>query len=463
MAFTLTARQNELNKLLGGPATHILAWGGSRSGKTLTMVRAIAIRAMKVPKSRHLIARFRFSHTIQSILLDTFPKMMATCFPEAAYQIDKQNYFIKLPNDSEIWLTGLDEKERTEKALGTEFATLFLNECSQISLSARNLIVTRLAQNCGLALKAYYDCNPPVTSSWLHRLFLERREAQPPHTQLKNPEAYAHIQMNPIDNADNLPAAYLAELQALPPRERLRFWEGKFGELGENALWSFEMIETHRKTSCPDLRRVIVAIDPSGTKGMDGDTVGIVVVGLGLDGEAYVVEDCSVKASPEVWGRVAVNAYDRHRADVIVGEVNFGGAMVEQVVKVAASNAGTRVNFREVHASRGKAVRAEPIAALYSSGKVHHIGSFPQLEDQMVSMTTVGFMGEGSPDRLDALVWGLTELFPRVTSSSAGDHSRRPLTHTGTWSTDKKGKQVQLSYTKGTAGNFWERQRQRRR
>ena len=114
--------------------------------------------------------------------------------------------------------------------LGNEYATIFLNECSQIGLSARNLIVTHLAQNCGLALKAYYDENPPVTTHWTHRLFVEKREATPPYGKLRNPDGYTSLQMNPAHNAENLPTTYLAELQALPARERLRFWEGKFGD-----------------------------------------------------------------------------------------------------------------------------------------------------------------------------------------------------------------------------------------
>jgi hypothetical protein len=111
--------------------------------------------------------------------------------------------------------------------LGLEFATVLLNEVSQISLAARNLIVTRLAQKVeDLALKCYLDCNPPVRTHWTHRLFIEKREATAPYAPLKNPDAYAAIQMNPADNAANLPATYLAELQALPARERMRFWLG---------------------------------------------------------------------------------------------------------------------------------------------------------------------------------------------------------------------------------------------
>jgi phage terminase large subunit-like protein len=194
-------------------------------------------------------------------------------------------------------------------------------------MAARNLIMTRLAQNVGLALKCFADCNPPISTHWAHRLWVEKREATAPYKKLRNPEAFAHLQMNPADNARNLPASYLAELQALSARERARFFEGRWGDLNESALWTFEGIETHRVAKRPDLQRIIVAVDPSGTKGADaGDHVGIVVVGLGLDGGAYVLEDASVKAPPSVWGKVVVSCYDRHGADCVVAETNFGGA-----------------------------------------------------------------------------------------------------------------------------------------
>jgi predicted phage terminase large subunit-like protein len=202
--------------------------------------------------------------------------------------------------------------------------------------------------------------------------------------------------------------------------------------VGENALWTFEGIETYRVTKAPDLRRIIVAVDPSGTKGdVDGgDHIGIVVVGLGLDGQAYVLEDASVKAPPAVWGRVAVNCADRHAADCIVYESNFGGAMCEAVVRAAASAASLRVNLKEVKASRGKVVRAEPVASLYEQGRVHHVGSFAALEDEMIAFTSHGYMGDGSPDRADALIWGLSEIFPRVVSSGQADwKSTKPTRH----------------------------------
>jgi phage terminase large subunit-like protein len=156
---------------------------------------------------------------------------------------------------------------------------------------------------------------------------------------------------------------------------------------------------------------VVVAVDPSGAydaENAENDAIGIVVAGLGIDGNAYVLEDCTVKAGPATWGNVATTAYDRHQADVIVGEINFGGAMVETVIQTARP----RTPFRQVTASRGKAVRAEPFSALYEQGKIRHVGFFRELEDELAGFSTTGYLGQGSPNRADALIWALTELFP---------------------------------------------------
>ena len=174
------------------------------------------------------------------------------------------------------------------------------------------------------------------------------------------------------------------------------------------ALWTRAMFDDHRVKDMPDLQRVVVAIDPSGTggEGDTGDSIGIVAAGRGYDGRGYVLADRSCKLSPAGWGRRAVDAYHEFKADRIVAERNFGGAMVQHVIRTADRN----VSYKEVVASRGKAVRAEPVAALYEQGRISHIGSFADLEDQACSMKSDGYLGEGSPDRLDALVWAMTEL-----------------------------------------------------
>lgn len=175
------------------------------------------------------------------------------------------------------------------------------------------------------------------------------------------------------------------------------------------ALWTREMIDQAKAdVRLPDMQRVVVAIDPSGTSGEDddGDSVGIVVAGKGVDGLAYVLSDRTCKLSPMGWSRRAVQAADEFKADRIIAERNYGGAMVEAVIRTA----GATVPYKEVVASRGKVVRAEPIAALYEQGRVKHLSGMEALEDQMCAFTADGYLGDGSPDRADALVWALTEL-----------------------------------------------------
>lgn len=151
---------------------------------------------------------------------------------------------------------------------------------------------------------------------------------------------------------------------------------------------------------------MVVAIDPAATSQEESDETGIVVAGKGVDGHAYLLADLSCRLSPAGWARRAVEAFDRYRADRIVGEVNNGGEMVEAVIRTVRAS----IPFKAVHASRGKAVRAEPVAALYEQGRVHQVGMFAELEQQLRAFTPDGYMGDGSPDRADAAIWALTEL-----------------------------------------------------
>ena len=210
-----------------------------------------------------------------------------------------------------------------------------------------------------------------------------------------------------FDNADNLAPTALAALRERYAGTRLGRQELDAEILDDvpGALWTRDRIRVGPPP--PDLVRVVVAVDPSGASGNeDGDSIGIVVAGKGADGRAYVIEDATCDLGPAGWGRRAVERYAAHRADVIVAERNFGGAMVESVIRTA----DRRANVKLVTASRGKAVRAEPIAALYEQGRVTHAPALDLLEDQMMQMTLTGFVGQGSPDRVDALVWALTEL-----------------------------------------------------
>lgn len=212
-----------------------------------------------------------------------------------------------------------------------------------------------------------------------------------------------------FENEANLAPAFLQAIRERYEGTRLGRQElnAELLEEVQGALWTRAMLDDSRVKSVPELRRVVVAVDPSGTSGNDdGDTIGIVAAGVGVDGQGYVIADRSAKLSPDGWGRRAVAAYHEFNADRIVAERNFGGAMVEHVIRTADRS----VAFKEVTASRGKIQRAEPIAALFEQRKVKFVGSFPELEDQLCAMTGSGYAGDGSPDRADALVWALTEL-----------------------------------------------------
>lgn len=178
---------------------------------------------------------------------------------------------------------------------------------------------------------------------------------------------------------------------------------GEILEQAEGALWSIDMIDKTRVRDSPsDLGRVVVAIDPAVTSNEKSDETGIVVAGANGP-ESYVLADRTMKASPNDWAKRAVALYWRYQADAIVAEVNNGGDLVETIIRSIDS----RVRVKSVRASRGKAIRAEPVAALYERGLVHHVGSFPELEEQM---TTWEPSHVKSPDRIDALVWALTDL-----------------------------------------------------
>lgn len=413
--------------MLAGPATHSMLFGGSRSGKTFLLTRNVIWRALKAPDSRHAIFRFRMNHLKASVVMDTFPKVMKTAFPGVEYDLNKADMYVNMPGGSQVWFAGLDDKERTEKILGMEFATVYFNECSQIPMQSVDTALTRLAQRVEMRIdgvpprllkpRAYYDCNPPTKAHWTYRRFVQKID---PDTKenLRAPLDYACFQINPADNQDNLSPEYLALLEAMPARMRKRFAQGEFGDANPNALFPDEHIERWRVVdgNVPDMVRVVVSVDPSGSgdeDNADNDEIGIVVVGLGIDGNCYVLEDCSVKAGPGTWGSIACSAYERHRADVVVGEINFGGAMVEQTIKVARP----RTPFKKVTASRGKTQRAEPFSALYEKGKVRHVGMFAKLEDELAGFSTFGYTGQGSPNRGDALIWGLAELFPGMVRS----------------------------------------------
>jgi len=414
-SFKLTPKQAELRDMLAGPQKHTLVYGGSRSGKTFLFCYAVATRAIIAPKSRHAIFRRHGVAVKQSIGKDTMPKVLALAYPEIKWKWHEQDGYFALDNGSEIWLAGLDDKERVDKVLGKEFATIYFNEASEIPLSSYDVAQTRLAQNIqrinnrgALPLRSYIDLNPTTNAHWTYKLFVDGAH---PEGGTINPDHYQFGVANPMDNAENLPPDYIEALNNMPERQRKRFFLGEYSADSENAMWRRAYI---RRAERPhDLQRIVVAIDPAATSLTGSDETGIVCAGVGQDQRGYVLDDESARFRPEEWAMRAISLFDFYSADRIVAEVNNGGEMVEAVLRAQRPD----IPFTAVRATRGKVTRAEPIAALYERGKISHCGEFPELENQMCSFTNdFDRKSQGySPDRVDALVWAFTDLFPEIT------------------------------------------------
>jgi phage terminase large subunit-like protein len=226
---------------------------------------------------------------------------------------------------------------------------------------------------------------------------------------LKDPSAIV-TRGSTYENRAHLAPAFLQQIVRRYENTRLGRQELDAQILDDvpGALWSRELIEVQRIVKAPSLIRIVVAIDPAASSGEDADETGIIVAGKDVNGHGYVLADQSGRYPPTEWARTAIGLYRQYKADRIVAEVNNGGEMVEATLRVLDPN----VSYTAVRASRGKVTRAEPIAALYEQDRIHHLGTFAQLEDQMCGFSsdfdrqTAGY----SPDRVDALVWAFTEL-----------------------------------------------------
>lgn len=402
--FRKTAKQAEATRLMADKEETLLE-GGSRSGKTFIIIRNIIFRALKYPNTRHLIVRFRFNHAKQSIWYGTIPEVMKIAFPNVTYKDNRSDWFIKFNNGSELWIGGTDDKERIEKILGNEYATIHMNEASQFPYETYETLKTRLNPPKGVPPKLLIDYNPPSKKHWGYLIFHEHKN---PETlaPIAHPERYGYLKMNPVDNKENLNESYLDTLESLGEKRRRRFYLGEYSDDTEGALWKREWIVKNRVIEVSDLTRIVVAVDPAVTGNENSDDTGIIGVGSKLiNGKEhyFVLDDATYHGDVTGWGQSVVDLYNKLKADTVVAETNQGGDLVEMNIR----NYNRNIAFKKVTATRGKALRAEPVANLYDMGLVHHVGNFMELEDELCTWSP---MDKESPNRLDALVWGITYL-----------------------------------------------------
>lgn len=233
-----------------------------------------------------------------------------------------------------------------------------------------------------------------------------------------------------MDNRANLASSFMTRIQQRYAGTRLGRQELDAEILGDlpGAIWSQATIDTYRVTQAPVMGRTVVAIDPAVTNTEESDEHGVIVAGVGTDSDqtGYLLEDASIRGTPLDWARKAAEMAHKYGADGVVVEVNQGGDMVAHTLRAVAPN----LNIIEVRATRGKHVRAAPIAALYEQGRIRHVGQFPDVENQMTQFTNEGYQGDGSPDRADALVWAFSDLFPDMVDT-VPDASRFNIPRTG--------------------------------
>lgn len=413
--FVKTKIQQKAIALFKTAAKEFLLVGGSRSGKTFIIIFVQVFMAVKFAGSRHLIARFRLNAIKASVWNDTLKKVLKICFNNMPVKWNSANNYIELANGSQIWLAGLDDAERIEKILGMEFLTIFLNESSQISYDSYNVVKTRLAQKIeGARNMLFIDENPPSKKHWTYLVFIKGVD---PKTRVQlDKSRYAYLFMNPIDNLDNISPQYMEILNSMTERQKDRFLRGLFSDETEGALWTDEIISQTRVQVYQPLKRIVISIDPAVTARKkennpaqnESDETGIIAMGIGVDNHLYILEDQSGIYKPTEWAEMAVHLYRKWKADRVIAEVNNGGDLVETVLRTV----NKVIPYKSVFATRDKFTRAEPVAAVYEQGKAHHVGEFPELELEQTSWAAQ--KGEKSPNRIDALVWGATELMPNL-------------------------------------------------
>jgi PBSX family phage terminase large subunit len=389
-------------RVLSDVSRYKVLYGGRGSGKSWGVARALLIRGARKPL-RILCAR-----EFQNSLTDSVHRLLADQIEQLGmgdfYTV--QEALIVGRNGTEFVFVGLRHNISKIKSFeGVDI--VWVEEAQAVSKQSLEVLLPTIRKP---GSEIWLTFNPDLEEDDVFQRFI-----------VWPPPGAVVVRLSWRDNpwfSDEL----RAEKDHLKVRDFDAYqnvWEGQCRSHVVGALWTKEIFDAHREKApeteeqrealMKTLQRVVIAVDPSGCGGEEdqrSDEIGIVAVGLGHDGIARVLEDATGRYSPDGWANKTLEVSDRWKAEKIVAEVNYGGAMVEANIRTARRYASIKV----LHASRGKVQRAEPVAALYTQGKVRHVGYLTELERQYCSFSTAGYMGKRSPDHADAAIWGLTEL-----------------------------------------------------
>lgn len=372
--------------------------GGRGSGKSWFVASRIVEECLLVPGTRAVCVREvqkTLKESAKRLIEDTIAAMGAS----ASFNVRRDD--IGTPGGGILLFQGMqDHTAESIKSL-EGFRLAWVEEAQ--TMSSRSLEMLRPTIRApGSSL--YFTWNPRSSTDPVDQFFCG---GQPPPRSIV---VHANYPDNPW-----FPPELEEERhhdKATNPQRYAHIWLGEYEPAAIGAIWTRQMFTDWRRSAdgVPKMGRIVVAVDPAISNEPDSDEHGIIVAGLGEDQRGYVLDDGSLRGSPQQWAQRAVSLFDKWSADAIVIERNQGGDMVREVLRTVRPG----LPVIEVHATRGKHVRAEPIAAMYAAGRVSHVGTFQQVEDQLCLITAAGYDGNGSPDRADALVWALTQLFPAI-------------------------------------------------
>jgi len=323
---------------------------------------------------------------------------------------------IGTPGGGVISFTGMNQQNSESVKSYENYSVCWVEEASVFSARSLELIRPTIRAP---GSELWFSWNPHYASDPVDKFF---RGLSPPDNSIVRKVTY--------ENNEYLPHEMVAEMQMDRKNSPDRFahiWLGEYAPNKVGAIWNMANIHENRRHEIPPLKRILVSVDPAISNTDYSDEHGIIAGGVGEDGRGYIIDDVSIHGSPQQWAERAVATYDKYDADAIVVERNQGGDMVRHTLQTVRPS----IKVIDVVATRGKHVRAEPISAMYAINQVSHVGSFPELESQMCQMTAGGYEGNGSPDRCDAMVWLLTELFPSIIRKSAKKQHNKP--RSGGW------------------------------
>ncbi len=373
-----------------------LILGGRGSGKTRAGAEWVRAQALGIePLARGSIRRIALIGEsiadVRSVMVEGVSGLLAVHAPHERPVYEPSKRQLSWPNGA---IAQLFSAEDPDGLRGPQFGAAWCDELAKWRYADKTWDMLQFALRLGESPRQVVTTTPrPI--GLLKRILADA--------------ATAVSRSRTLDNFGNLAPGFIQQMRARYGATSLGRQEldGEMVEDREDGLWSRATLERTRIDTAPALTRIVVAVDPPVTSGAKADACGIVVAGIDAAGRGYVLADRTISGhAPLVWAKVAVAALEEFQADRIVAEVNQGGDLVEGVIR----QIDDKVPIRKVRATRGKFIRAEPVAALYERGLVSHVGQFSALEDQLCDFGPDGLSGSRSPDRLDALVWALTDL-----------------------------------------------------